>query len=124
MKSSAIYKMLDNKILTGLLTNDGSLFRNTGVLVSTPPSATVKLPKYVNSETGAVFIDDECGISVVHVSFADQTHEYKYTAQNGECSKQATCPLYHDILLDHGYFQHSYIEKYIFGGRNINLIIE
>ena len=39
---------------------DGSLFRNTGVLVSTPSSATVKLPKYVKSETGAVFIGDEC----------------------------------------------------------------
>ena len=30
---------------------DGSLFQNTSALVSTPPSSTVKLPKYVDSET-------------------------------------------------------------------------
>lgn len=84
---------------------DGSLFQNTGVLVSTPPSATVTLPKYVNSETGAVFIDDECTIPMDHIGFADQMHEYKCAAQNGECSKQGTCPLYRDIPLDRGYFQ-------------------
>ena len=84
---------------------DGSLFKNTNVLVSTPPSATVKLPKYVNSETGAVFIDDECTIPMAHIGFADQMHEYKCAAQNGECSKQGTCPLYRDIPLDRGYFQ-------------------
>ncbi|HIQ14355.1 MAG TPA: transposase [Leucothrix sp.] len=85
--------------------NDGSLYQNTGVLVSTPPSPTVKLPEHVNSETGAVFIDDECTIPMARIGYADQMHEYKCAAQNGECDKQDTCPLYRDIPVDRGYFQ-------------------
>ncbi len=85
--------------------NDGSLYQNTGVLVSTPPSSTVKLPEHVNSETGAVFIDEECATPMVHIGFSEQMHEYKCAAQDGECDRQATCPLYRDIPLDRGYFQ-------------------
>ena len=84
---------------------DGSLFQNTGVLVSTPPSSTVKLPEHINAETGAVFIDDDCIIPMAHIGFSDQIHEYKCAAKNGACSKQGTCPLYREIPVDRGYFQ-------------------
>jgi hypothetical protein len=84
---------------------DGLLYQKTGVLVSTPPSSTVKLPEHVNSETGAVFIDDECTIPMARIGYADQLHEYKCATQDGECDKQGTCPLYRDLPVDCGYFQ-------------------
>ena len=84
---------------------DGSLYQNTGVLVSTPPSSAVKLPEYVNSETGAVFIDEKCAIPLERIGFSEQMHEYKCAAQAGECDRQITCPLYRDIPVDRGYFQ-------------------
>ncbi len=84
---------------------DGSLFQNTGVIVSTPPSSTVKLPEHVAPDTGAVFINAECTIPMAHIGFADQMHEYKCAAQTGECDQKHMCSLYRDIPVDHGYFQ-------------------
>jgi hypothetical protein len=84
---------------------DGSLFQNTGVIVSTPPSATVKLLEHVDPETGAVFINAECTIPMAHIGLVDQIHEYKCAAQTGACDQKGMCSLCRDIPVGRGYFQ-------------------
>ena len=56
---------------------DGSLFKKTGVIVTTPPSAKASLPENVNADTGAVFCNDACTIPMSRVGCTNQTHEYK-----------------------------------------------
>jgi len=84
---------------------DGSLFNDTGVIVTTPPSAKVVAPKHVDSDTGKVFLDDSCPVPMCHVGYADQTHEYKCGAEPGECQYCATCPQSRFISADIGLFQ-------------------
>jgi len=56
---------------------DGSLYRNTGVIVTAPPLVKVDLPKNVNGSNGAVFCHNECAVPMQHVGFEGQEHEYK-----------------------------------------------
>jgi len=84
---------------------DGSLFEETGVIVTTPPSSTVSLPEYTDANTGAVFCNDECSFPMLHVGIEDQKHEYKCSAPSGECQFSGTCSQYRFIPLDGGLFQ-------------------
>ena len=54
---------------------DGSLFEETGVIVTTPPSSKVSLPENTDANTGAIFCNDECSIPMLHVGIEDQKHE-------------------------------------------------
>jgi len=47
---------------------DGSLFEETGVIVTTPPSSKVLLPENTDANTGAVFCNDECSFPMLHVA--------------------------------------------------------
>jgi hypothetical protein len=85
--------------------NDGSLFDETGVIVTTPPSSKVLLPQNVNGETGAVFCNDSCTIAMRHVGFENQTHEYSCGAELGECDNPGSCSKYRYIPADSGLFQ-------------------
>jgi hypothetical protein len=84
---------------------DGSLFEETGVIVTTPPSSKVSLPENTDANSGAVFCNDECAFPMHHVGIEDQKHEYKCSAASGECQFSGTCLQYRFIPLDGGLFQ-------------------
>ena len=84
---------------------DGSLFKETGVNVTTPPSSKVSLPENVDGDSGAVFCNDSCSIAMPRVGFENQTHEYKCGAESGECQHSSTCPQCRYIPVDSGLFQ-------------------
>jgi len=84
---------------------DGSLFKETGVIVTTPPSTKALLPEYVDGNSGAVFCNDSCSTPMVRVGFEQQTHEYKCSVKAEECLHSDTCPQYRYIPLDSGLFQ-------------------
>jgi len=83
----------------------GTLFEDTGVIVTTPPSSKVKLPENIDSETGHVFIDDKCETPMCHVGNDGQDHEFKCGAEPGQCFLAPSCPKYRIIPLDRGLFQ-------------------
>ena len=84
---------------------DGSLFEKTGVIVTTPPSSKALLPENVAGNTGAVFCNDSCSVPMHRVGFANQIHEYKCSAESGECLHTAVCTQYRSIPVDSGLFQ-------------------
>lgn len=84
---------------------DGSLFNETGAILTTPPSKTVLFPANVNDSSGAVFGNDFCNIAMHHIGFENQTHEYKCGAMPGECPHADICPQYRFIPFDRGLFQ-------------------
>jgi hypothetical protein len=84
---------------------DGSLYRNTGVILTAPPSAKVDLPENVDGNTGAVLCHDECSRPMQYVGSEDQEHEYKCDASPGECSHLHSCPQYRFLPMDRGLFQ-------------------
>lgn len=84
---------------------DGSLFRETGAIVTTPPSAKVSLPDNVDGASGSVFCNDSCPVPMHHVGLENQTHEYKCGAEPEECQHTITCPQYRYIPVDRGLFQ-------------------
>ena len=85
---------------------DGSLFEETGTIVTTPPSKKVVLPKNVNGDNGQVFCNELCAIPMLRVGLEDQKHEYKCGAEPGECRHSSTCPQSRFIPVDGGLFQH------------------
>ena len=84
---------------------DGSLFKKTGVLVTTPPSSKASLPENIDGDSGAVFCNDSCSVAMHHVGFEQQIHEYKCGAESGECRHSSTCTQYRNIQMDSGLFQ-------------------
>ncbi len=84
---------------------DGSLFKETGVIVTTPPSTNVSLPGDVDGDSGAVFYNDSCSVAMLRVGFENQTHEYKCGAEPGECQHSSTCLQCRYIPVDGGLFQ-------------------
>ena len=84
---------------------DSSLFRETGVIVTTPSSSKVLMPKHVDVATGTVYCHGECSIPMHHLGVADKTHEYKCGAQTGECQLSGNCPQCRLIPIDRGLFQ-------------------
>ncbi|MDO9067806.1 MAG: transposase [Deltaproteobacteria bacterium] len=84
---------------------DGSLFQETGVIVTTPPSAKISSPQHVDKDSGAVFCHDSCNIAMYRVGFESQTHEYKCGAEPGDCQHSSSCPQYRYIAADDGQFQ-------------------
>lgn len=99
---------LDIKLITAdeaYHDKDGSLYRKTGVIVTTPPSAKMNLPANVDGGTGAVFCHDECSLPMQHVGFEGQEHEYKCGASPGECAHVRSCPQSRFLPIDRGLFQ-------------------
>ena len=85
---------------------DGSLFADTGVILTTPPSDKVSAPEHTNTETGAVFCHAQCEYPMIHVGVEKQQHEYKCNASAGECMLSGKCPRYRMLPVDGGLFQH------------------
>jgi len=84
---------------------DGSLFKETGVIVTTPPSTKVSLPENVDGDSGAVFCNDSCSIALLRVGLENHTHEYKCGAEPGACQHSSTCSQCRYIPVDGGLFQ-------------------
>lgn len=84
---------------------DGTLFQETGVTVTTPPLSTVSLPPHTHSERGAVFCNEFCSIPMQHLGVTEQIHEYKCSADTGECTSSLSCPQYRFLPVDRGFFQ-------------------
>ena len=84
---------------------DGTLYKDTGVIVSTPPSSKVSLPEHVNSDTGAVFCHEACSIPMQHLGVEKQEHEYKCSAGTDECPLFHSCTQSRFIPIDRGLFQ-------------------
>lgn len=85
---------------------DGSLYEDTGVALTTPPLSKVLLPSNTDGETGVVFYDENCHISMVHASVDEQEHEYKCNAGYGECEWSSSCSKCRFIPIDCGIFQY------------------
>ena len=84
---------------------DGSLFKETGAIVTTPPSAKASMPENVDNTNGAVFCNDSCSIAMHRIGFEERIHEYKCGAAPEECPHSGTCPQYRHIPFDSGLFQ-------------------
>ena len=84
---------------------DNSLYKETGVIVTTPPSSKALLPENVDRNNGTVFCNDSCTIAMRHVGFEHQIHEYKCGAESGECQHFSTCTQYRNVQMDSGLFQ-------------------
>lgn len=84
---------------------DGTLFKDTGVIVTTPPSKKTTLPENVDGKSGVVFCNDSCPIPMRHVGIENQTHEYKCGGEAGECLHSSTCSQCRFIPVDGGLFQ-------------------
>ena len=84
---------------------NGTLFEETGVIVTTPPSSKVNTPENVDAETGEVFCHNECVIPMQHVGNDGQELEYKCDAEPGQCLHSETCPQYRFLPMDSGLFQ-------------------
>jgi hypothetical protein len=84
---------------------DGSLFQETGVIVTTPPSSKVSVPEHVDTDTGSVYCHAECSIPMLHLGVIDERHEYKCDAHSSDCQVSGTCPQCRFIPVDSGLFQ-------------------
>ena len=84
---------------------DGTLFEETGVIVTTPPSSKVNTPENVDAETGEVFCHNECTIPMHHVGSDGQELEYKCNAEPGQCLHSESCSQYRFLPMDSGLFQ-------------------
>lgn len=81
---------------------DGSMFEETEVIVTTPPSSKVKLPENVDADTGAVYCHAECTFPMLHVGSENKNHEYKCSSDPGECTFTGICSQYRFIPIDGG----------------------
>ena len=84
---------------------DGTLFEETGLIVTTPPSSKVNAPENVNAETGEVFCHSDCTIPMQHIGSEGQELEYKCSAELGQCMHSDTCPQCRFLPMDRGLFQ-------------------
>jgi len=84
---------------------DGSLYADTGVIVTTPPSAKVSIPAHIDKKTGAVFCHASCEVAMRRVGFDNQIHEYKCNAGPDMCQCHQDCLQSRFIPVDQGLFQ-------------------
>lgn len=84
---------------------DDSVFKNTGVNLTTPVSSKILLPENVDSATLAVTHNDMCEIPMQYIGCDEEGHEFKCNAGNGECPFSNTCSQFRTISFDIGNFQ-------------------
>lgn len=112
---------LDLKLITAdeaYHDNEGTLLKETGVHLITPPKTKVSIPENVDIETMQVTCHDMCTIPMEYVGVEEQGHEFKCGATASECPYADNCPQYRFILLDGGFFQRipydtDYVQKTI-----------
>jgi hypothetical protein len=85
--------------------NDDTVYSENGVHLIKPPSSKVCLPDNVDKETLQVMFDEYCETPMDYVGIVDKGHEFKCSAEFGQCPRAAICPKYRYIPIDNGYFQ-------------------
>ena len=101
---------LDLRIITadeayGNAQQNERIQRDYGVTVITNPKEKIKLPEYVDKETQSVYMSKWCEIPMSYLGrIQDGGHEFKCSAESGECLHDITCPKYREIPVDAGIF--------------------
>ena len=85
--------------------NDGGLFEENGVYLVRPPSSKVTLPENVDGETMQVKFDEQCEIPMQYIGIEENGHEFKCSAEPGQCPRAGICPQFRHIAFDSGCFQ-------------------
>ncbi|MCP3927426.1 MAG: transposase [Desulfobacterales bacterium] len=84
---------------------DGALQDETGTHLIRPPSSKVIFPENVDTKTLQVTYDDLCEIPMDYAGTEDQHHEFRCSAEPGECFRLEACPQFRQIPFDNGHFQ-------------------
>ncbi len=84
---------------------DGSVLRETGVHLITPPKSRVSVPENVCTDTMNVMFGEDCEIPMDYLGAEDGCHEFRCGADPGECFYENVCPKFRHIPVDGGYFQ-------------------
>jgi hypothetical protein len=100
---------------------DGSLYKETGVTLITPPSADTKLPENVDPETYSVTLDDMCESPMFRLGATTDGHEYKCDAAPGECPRSNSCSQSRVIPFDDGVFQRIVVDGDELANRAIDI---
>jgi len=101
---------LDLQVITGDeaygdVEENEMLQREHGVTLLTPPAAKVRLPEYVDPETGAVYLNSWCEIPMSYLGkMKNGVHEFKCNANPHECIHAPTCRKYRELPVDAGLF--------------------
>lgn len=84
---------------------DCEIYKETGVNLIKPPGAKARIPENVETSPMFVKMDDRCEIPMEYAGIEDNCHEFKCSAQFGECPYAGSCPKYRHIPIDTGHFQ-------------------
>ena len=98
---------------------EGQIYNESGVHLIKPPSAKVLPPDHVDTDSLLVYCDGQCEIPMEHVCVEGAHHEYKCSAQFGECPHAGVCTKYREIPIDTGYFQ-----RILYGSREVKKALD
>jgi hypothetical protein len=99
--------------------NGDVLCLKNGVHLIKPPSSKASLPENVDSETLQVLFDDFCEIPMDYVGIWEKGHEFKCSAEFGQCPRASVCPKYRHIPIDNGCFQ-----RILYGGELVSKALD
>lgn len=92
----------------------GDIYKDTGATIIAPPNKKVTIPDFVDVEQKQVFCNKNCEFAMEYMGTTeDNHHEFKCSANLGECLFAGSCPGYRFIPFDSGYFQrvHNFLEQ-------------
>lgn len=99
--------------------SDGTLFKETGVHVITPPSSKVLVPVNVDKEKMDIYFDNGCEIPMEYIGCTEEGHEFRCGDCAGDCPRHSICKQSRLIPYDNGYFQ-----RIIHGSEQVSKAIE
>jgi hypothetical protein len=99
--------------------NDGTIYDESGVHLAKPPSSNVSLPENVDKETLQVMCDGFCETPMEYVGIEEKGHEFKCSAEFGECPNAAICPKFRHIPFDNGCFQ-----RILYGSESVSKALD
>jgi hypothetical protein len=85
--------------------SDGSVFQETGVYVTAPPSEKATIPENVLTSPVRVFCHSFCETPMKRLESSEKGHEFGCAAESEECSFESGCPKSRVIDFDSGCFQ-------------------
>ncbi len=92
----------------------GDIYKDTGATIIAPPNKKVTIPDFVDVEQKQVFCNKNCEVAMDYMGTTEENHhEFKCSANRGECLFAGSCPGYRFIPFDSGYFQrvHNFLEQ-------------
>lgn len=85
--------------------NDGIVYSENNVHLIKPPSSKVSIPEHVDKETLQVMCNEFCELPMEYVALDEKGHEYRCSAEFGQCPYTGMCSKHRYIPFDNGYFQ-------------------